>query len=314
VGPEIDRVTFEDLATMLENDYVANGRRSLRGIRQSRLPNLRRFFGEDRAIDITTDRVTAYIAQRQAEGAASATVNRELSALGRAFRLGEDAGKVTRRPRISKLQEAPPRAGFFERDQLEALITHLPEDLRSLILVAYWTGWRVPSELLTRQRHHVDLDAGWLRLEPGQTKNGQGRMFPLFDADGAPTELHAILQEQIERTQVLERDRGIIVPWLFHRDGKQIRDFRYSWKKACKAAGVERLSHDFRRTAVRNLERAGVPRSAAMQMTGHLTESVYRRYAIVDESMLRQGAGDLSRLYRSEKRSVRKVVPIAQAT
>ena len=53
------------------------------------------------------------------------------------------------------------------------------------------------------------------------------------------------------------------------------------------------LLHDFRRTAVRNLERAGVPRSTAMQMTGHLTESVYRRYAIVDATMLTEGAAKL---------------------
>lgn len=80
-------------------------------------------------------------------------------------------------------------------------------------------------------------------------------------------------------------------------EGSPIKGFRTAWKSACKAAGVPaRLIHDFRRTAVRNLERAGVPRSAAMKMTGHLTESVYRRYAIVDEGMLREAAEKLSAL------------------
>jgi hypothetical protein len=61
-----------------------------------------------------------------------------------------------------------------------------------------------------------------------------------------------------------------------------------------------RIPHDFRRTAVRNLERAGVPRSTAMAMVGHRTGSIYRRYAIVDETMLREGAERLTALYRGQ--------------
>ena len=94
---------------------------------------------------------------------------------------------------------------------------------------------------------------------------------------------------------------GRVIPWLFHRDGKPIRDFYDAWHKACKAAGMPgRIPHDFRRTAVRNIERAGVPRSAAMQLTGHITESVYRRYAIVDEAMLNEGVEKLATLYATE--------------
>ena len=70
---------------------------------------------------------------------------------------------------------------------------------------------------------------------------------------------------------------------------------RRSWKTACEKAGVPgRLLHDLRRSAVRNLERAGVSRSVAMKMTGHKTESVYRRYAIVSESDLRKAAVKLA--------------------
>ena len=77
-----------------------------------------------------------------------------------------------------------------------------------------------------------------------------------------------------------------------------IRDFRKVWKNACAAAGVPgRIPHDLRRTAVRNLERAGVPRSVAMQLTGHKTESVYRRYAIVSESDLAEGTAKLAALH-----------------
>jgi len=77
----------------------------------------------------------------------------------------------------------------------------------------------------------------------------------------------------------------------FHRDGERIKNLRKAWDTACKAAGCPgRIPHDFRRTAVRNLERAGVPRSAAMAMVGHKTEAIYRRYAIVDTGVLREAA------------------------
>ena len=95
--------------------------------------------------------------------------------------------------------------------------------------------------------------------------------------------------------------------------GKPIKSFRGSWQTACRKAGVPgRLVHDLRRTAVRNLERAGVPRSVAMKLTGHKTESVYRRYAIVSESDLGQGVEKLSALHRESKTAKRKVVPFRE--
>ena len=161
--------------------------------------------------------------------------------------------------------------------------SHLSADLRPVVEVAYITGWRVRSEILTRQWRHVDLEAGWLRLDPGETKNGEGRMFPITP------ELRVVLERQQQRTLALNKATNSITPWVFHRQGKPIKSYQWAWVKACEKAGVPgRIPHDFRRSAVRNLERAGVPRSAAMAMVGHRTESVYRRYAIVDESMLRE--------------------------
>jgi len=83
----------------------------------------------------------------------------------------------------------------------------------------------------------------------------------------------------------------LICPWVFHRDGRPIRDFRAAWKAAHAQAGCRgRTPHDFRRTAVRNFEQCGICRSVAMKLTGHLTEAVYRRYAIVSESDLMEAA------------------------
>lgn len=262
-GPDVERTTFEELAEILRNDYRANGRRSLRRI-EFALYHLNEYFGGDcRALSITSDRATAYIMHRQQEGAAPATINRELAALKRAFRLAKKNRKAAEVPEISLLKEGPARKGFFEPEQFQAVLQYLPEDIRPVAEVAYITGWRTHSELLTRQKHHVDLNSGWLRLDPNESKNDEGRMFPLTAV------LHDVLSKQLERTKVIERTTGRIIPWLFHRNGRPIRDFRGSWKLACTAAGVPgRIPHDFRRTAVRNLERAGVPRSAAMKMVG----------------------------------------------
>jgi len=75
--------------------------------------------------------------------------------------------------------------------------------------------------------------------------------------------------------------------------GKRVTEsgFNKAWRKARVEAGCPgRIPHDFRRTAVRNLERSGVSRSVAMKLTGHKTEAVYRRYAIVSSTDLRDAA------------------------
>jgi integrase len=128
-------------------------------------------------------------------------------------------------------------------------------------------------------------------LDPGETKNGEGRMFPLTP------QLRAVLQQQLEHTREREVTEGRIIPWLFHHEGEPIRVFRRAWATACRKAGlINRIPHDFRRTAVRNLERANISRSAAMAMVGHRTMSIYSRYAIADEATLREAAVKLAAL------------------
>jgi integrase len=151
------------------------------------------------------------------------------------------------------LQEHNVRTGFFERDQFEAVRRHLPAALQPLVTVAYHTGWRVADELLPMRWSQVDLAAGTLRLEPGTTKNAEGRLFYMTP------ELRACLTAQKAATDQLQRTQEAIIPFVFHRDGQPILDLYDAWDRACLRAGCpDRLLHDFRRTAVRDLERAGV--------------------------------------------------------
>jgi integrase len=268
VGSQIERTTLADLLTMVRNDYLANARKTPNRITAA-APHLYNFFGEAaKARDITSDRVTSYQAARLEEGAKPANCNYEVSILRRGFHLAWRAGKVGVRPEFDLLHLDNARKGFFEAEQFRAVLKHLPEHLQALVRVAYITGWR-RNELLSRQWRNVDFSGGWLRLEPGESKNGEGRQFPFT------SELRAVLEQQREWVRELERRTEKIVPHVFPLpNGNRIGDFRKRWACACKAAGVpSRLLHDFRRTAVRNLERAGVPRSAAMRLTGHKTEA-----------------------------------------
>ncbi len=119
-APEAQRATFGDLALDLENEYRANGRRSLAHL-LARITHLRRFFGSLRATAITTPEVQKYIVKRQGEGATNATINRETAALRRMFTLAAKATPptVARVPYIPSLQESDPRAGFFEYAEFE---------------------------------------------------------------------------------------------------------------------------------------------------------------------------------------------------
>jgi integrase len=302
-GPLVERTTYDDMARMLEDSYVVNKRRSLKRLKGALVHLAEEFKGVPaRAID--EGRIGAYTRKRLDEGAANGTANRELTALKRMYNLALQAQRVSRRPHIEMLAEATPRSGFVERRQYEAILGNLPTTVAPVVATAYLTGWRLASEVLTRQWRHVDFHAGFLRLEPGETKNGLGRMFPLIP------ELRAVLQAQRQYTTDVEQATGQVVPWIFHRNGRPLVSIRKAWDKACTAAGFPSLiPHDLRRSAVRNLERAGVPRSTAMQLVGHQTESIYRRYAIVDETMLQEGAAKLA-AYHNDVATTGTVVQI----
>ncbi len=306
VGPREERVTFEDLMGMIEDDYRMNGRKSLPALRSIRR-HLGGHFARRRAIDITTDRVSAYIRSRLEE-AAPATIQKELAALKRSFTLAVRAGRLTTKPYIPSVKVDNTREGFLTTADVEAVCSQIGADLAPVVRFAAFTGWR-KREAFSLRWAQVDFNAGTVRLEPGTTKNREGRSFPF----AAFPPLERLLIEQRERTDEVERATSAIVPFVFHRAGKPIRTMRRAWRGACQRAGISGAwIHDLRRTAVRNLERAGVSRSVAMKLTGHKTEAVYRRYAIADSAALAEGVSKLARLYETEPRG-RKVLPLRSA-
>jgi len=285
VTAKIGQLRFDEAATDLLNDYVMNGRRSLPALAGRVRRHLLPYFGGRRMASITTAEIRAFIVERKRAGASNGEINRELTAVKRMFSLAVRAARLLTKPYVPMLREANPRTGFFERQQLEAVVRQLPRDIIPMIEFAHITGWRVASEVQPLEWRHVDFMSAEVRLDPGTTKNRDGRVFPFT------SELRQVLKEQRQRTDELQRVTGTICPYVFHRCGRPIKSFIRAWRRACVAAGCPgRIPHDLRRTAVRNLVRAGVPERVAMQLTGHRTRSVFERYNIVSGGDLREAA------------------------
>jgi len=254
-------------------------------------------FGTMKAADaLLTASIEGYQDRRKAEGAANGTINRELTALSCAFTLG-----YKNKPRLvpakfsfTRLPEPKGRQGFIEQKRYDALAANCPElYMRAMLALAYSFGFR-KSELLSFRVSDVDLMEGMLRLR--DSKNGEPRQASLT------AETRKLLAECISG-----KEPGESVFTRTELSGKRVpvADFRGTWNAVTKAAGCPGLLfHDLRRSAVRNLIRAGVSRDVAMDISGHKTDSVFRRYNITSERDLQ----DAARKIESAQSSYRTVI------
>jgi len=291
----LSKVVFEDLVKVLEENYKLKKRK------RNRAGHLETFFEGMRVVDITTTKINKYINHRRSEGVADSTINRELSALKRMFNLGarETPPKVDRSriPYIDMLEEPAPKEGYFEDEDFRAFLAKLPGHMKDYVGFAYWTGWRV-DQIRNITWAMVDIRERLITAPGRITKNKKAHTIYMNDP----------VLDIIKRRR---SQRNLGCPFVFHRNGQQIIDFRFAWNKACREAGigygyresikyVEKWKgqlkpgptiHDFRRTAVRNLvTRSGVSEKIAMEITGHKTRAVFDRYHIVNKDDLKIAA------------------------
>lgn len=272
-GPS--RLTVSDLLDMYRADFVLRECRSVRSL-DSEIRQVNRHLGDLPAEEVTTRVLRDYQTTRKAEGekgVANATVNKELANLSAAFKLADSNERIPAVPKFpAKLPPGKPRQGFFEVEHYKAIHAELPRWASDVLEFGYYSGWRL-SEITGLTWSEVDLPGPLVRLDPDRSKNKETRVIPLM----------AWGLEAIERRQAVRVDG---LPLVFHRDGRPILSHVWwtTWKDATKRAGHPGLLfHDLRRSVCRNLELAGVPRTVAMGWVGHRTESVYRRYCIMQE-------------------------------
>jgi integrase len=196
--------------------------------------------------------------------------------------------KVARPLRFHRLAESKPRTGFIERAQYDALAANCSDlFMRTMLARAYSFGFR-KSELLTLRVSDVDLIAETVRLR--DSKNGEPRRVALTqDTRNLLTEC---VRDKSAEDAVFTRGKGT----------KAVADFRGTWDKITLAAGVPGLLfHDLRRSAVRNMVRAGVPEVVCMRISGHKTRNVFDRYNITSERDLAEAARKIEISHRTVK-------------
>ena len=310
----------DELIADVLTDHRDNGRKSTDQVGGRWRLHLQPFFTRIRASDLTTQQLRGYIATRRDQGAEPSTINRELGLLRRAFNLGLQSTppKVRLVPHFPMLKESNVRRGFLESDQYDRLSEQCAKVglwMRAIFEMGYTYGWRL-HELTGDQGlrvQQVNLLNNTIRLHPGETKNDDAR--------------------EVEMTSTVRELLAIAVhgkgpkDYLFTREnGEAVIDFRKTWETVCVRAGVGDLVcpdcneavdggghcsvcgrdwdadhvryegllfHDLRRTAVRNMVRAGIPEKVAMQISGHKTRSVFDRYHIISPSDIRDAARKL---------------------
>jgi integrase len=249
---------------MVETDYEVHRRRS-RSTLPYPLAHLKAALGEHTpALALTSDRLDQYILARQREAASNASIRIELALLSKGFTLAVRARKLRVKPYIPKPDGDPSRVrqGFFSREEVESLCAHLDADLADLVRFLFFSAWRV-GEVRTLQWRDYDRQEQTVRLWPERSKTKHPRVLPVDSG-----ELAAIIGRRLEARQ-------LDCPFIFHRSGVPIGDFRKAWRAACTAIGQpDRLVHDLRRSGVRHLIHAGNDPHTVMAFSGHRTPSM----------------------------------------
>jgi integrase len=266
------KTTIAKLMEALKTNFELRGKNSPQNL--SNIKRVTEDLGHVRANDLGDAGVANYIHDQIEAGYAKATVNRLTETLRQGYALAKLPA-----PEFIKLDESDNvRRGFFSEQEVRRVLANLPAELADFTLFAWLTGMR-KGEISSLRWEDVDGDS--IRLRAESSKNGRARLIPL---EG---ELGELLARRKQARQIKRKDTVMLAALIFHRKGEPIREFRKSWATACTKAGIRRLFHDLRRSSCRNMLAAGVPQAIAMEISGHRSPAMYRRYAIVAENDLR---------------------------
>ncbi len=286
------KTTVGQLLDALEADYRIRGKLNPRF--SSHLKAVREPFEHFRAVALREEHIDAWIEKSLRDGYAPGTINLRTQTLRQAFRLGRK--RVGTGPDIRHLPVNNARQGFFEKAEFDAIVPHLPDDLRDFARFGYLTGMR-KGEIASLKWAQYDRNSKILNLEAQHSKNREARKIPIED------ELLEIIERRLQARNYKGPDgETVMSPLIFHRrsrtsrgsdyvmcEGQPIKSFNRAWDSACEAAGIgKRLFHDLRRSAARNMRRAGVAEEVAMKITGHKTNAMFKRYNITDEHDIRE--------------------------
>ncbi len=309
---ETQKVTLKELVEDVLLRNKNNGNKTVADDESRWKNHLEPFFGHLRATQVSSDLIDRYINKRKTDQTRSktapenGTINRELALLKSAFNHGTEQTppKVRFVPHFNMLEENNVRRGFLQDEQYLRLSSECAVEgiwLAGLFETAYAYGWR-EDELLALRVGQLDLLGKIIDL--GETKNGDQRMIHMTEH---------VFQCLVRCVAGKKSD-----DFVFTRDdGSRIKDFRQAWWNACIRAGLGRFEcrdcgsnvsegrkcttceskkkakyiglkfHDLRRTGIRNMSREGIPEKVGMLISGHKTDSVYRRYNIVDMEVLK---------------------------
>lgn len=293
-------VTCGELYVGLERKYVVNGQKSLDALGR-RWKKLKPMFGDRAARAVDGDVLDRYVDQRLAEKAAPSTINRELACLKTSMRLGQSKHKYVM-PLFPHLPENNVRKGFVEEGDFDRLRGCATEPwVRLWLEMAFEYGWRT-RELTNLKVRQANATTGLIRVDVGATKSGEGREVAMSKT----------IREMVRLAVVGKAPDDYL---LTRPDGTHIKNFRKLWYNLCVKTGLGRwvcracqttvtgkkcdcaasallrgeklryvglIPHDLRRSAARELRRAGVAESTIMSMAGWATASMFRRYAISD--------------------------------
>lgn len=322
VNPKAHTILFVRICELVMDDYENENYKSIVHAKGRFVNHIIPYFGTVLATSVTTGMIEEYKTMRRKSGAKLGTVRRELELIKRAFTLAWRHYRIPG-PHIELPTLNNARQGFFEQVDFEHVLEKIKDpDYRDFVYCLYITGWR-SGELKDLRRRHVVLTDDCIRLDPGTTKNGDPRVFPLTDR----------LREMFKRRLKAPgfADDRVFTYQLRFKDGKPrgkrrpVGDFSKAFATACYKAGIpcltepwsyvepksgkliqgirvlksSRTLHDFRRSAVKNFTNMQVPDRVAMDMLGHRTRAVYDRYRIVSKADLETAREKMNEAFTS---------------